>query len=259
MVKTVMNINSVLIRTVDWKMRSCSCLSLPPSHHLVLLILLLLLEKWRQRTRAYRNIIETLIKIPPLDQVEFLMFCPALITVLYGSSPTNTLIIPSWLQDLGSGTRFNNSTVSVGLPHSAHLSSVIELIGSDRPGLLSEVCRALFDLRCNIVNANVWTHNTRAAFLIVSTDEESGTAITDPTRLSNIKTRLCNVLTVTSNDDTRANIVVTQRVIHPERRLHQMKLADRDYERGNCVDLDISRRPDVNIGLDYCLISFVHL
>ncbi|KAJ0534620.1 putative ACT domain-containing protein ACR1-12 [Helianthus annuus] len=161
-------------------------------------------------------------------------------------------MIMSWLQDLGSGTRFNNSTVSVGLPHSAHLSTVIELIGSDRPGLLSEGYRALSHLRCNIVNANVWSHNTRAAFLIVLTDEESGTTITDPTRLCNIKTRLCNVLTVTSNDDTRANIVVTQRVIHPERRLHQMMLANRDYQRGNCVDLDISRRPDVNAVNVYC-------
>ncbi|KAJ0551434.1 putative ACT domain-containing protein ACR1-12 [Helianthus annuus] len=31
-----------------------------------------------------------------------------------------------------------------------------------------------------------------------------------------------------------------------------MMLADRDYERGNCVDLDISRRPDVNVVNVYC-------
>ncbi|KAJ0617693.1 putative ACT domain-containing protein ACR1-12 [Helianthus annuus] len=31
-----------------------------------------------------------------------------------------------------------------------------------------------------------------------------------------------------------------------------MMLANRDYKRGNCVDLDISRRPDVNAVNVYC-------
>ncbi|KAK9063783.1 hypothetical protein SSX86_017655 [Deinandra increscens subsp. villosa] len=147
---------------------------------------------------------------------------------------------------LGSGTSLTDSIKSFGLPASSGLT-VIELIGSDRPGLLSEVFTILTDLRCNVVNANVWTHNARAAFIIQLTDEESGTAITDPMRLYNIEKVLCSVLTVGSEDNNGAHIAVTLGSVNTERRLHQMMLADHDYERGSSVDLDESRRPDVNV------------
>ncbi|KAJ6827789.1 ACT domain-containing protein ACR4 [Iris pallida] len=69
-------------------------------------------------------------------------------------------------------------------PSSNHTS--IELTGTDRPGLLSEVSAVLNDLKCNVVNAEVWTHNTRAAAVMQVTDEVTGAAITDPARLSRI-------------------------------------------------------------------------
>ncbi|KAI3954475.1 hypothetical protein MKW92_053460 [Papaver armeniacum] len=65
--------------------------------------------------------------------------------------------------------------------------TAIELTGNDRPGLLSEVSAVLTDLKCNVVSAEVWTHNTRAAAVVRVTDESSGSAITDPHRLLRIK------------------------------------------------------------------------
>lgn len=70
----------------------------------------------------------------------------------------------------------------------------IELIGSDRPGLLSEVSAILTQLKCNVVNAEVWTHNTRAAAVMQVTDEKTGGAVTDPDRLTMVKRRLCPLL-----------------------------------------------------------------
>eukprot|EP00252_Welwitschia_mirabilis_P004920 TRINITY_DN1526_c0_g1_i4.p1 TRINITY_DN1526_c0_g1~~TRINITY_DN1526_c0_g1_i4.p1 ORF type:complete len:447 (+),score=78.07 TRINITY_DN1526_c0_g1_i4:229-1569(+) len=116
----------------------------------------------------------------------------------------------------------------VGLtPASEHTS--IELTGTDRPGLLSEVFAVLTDLKCNIVGAEVWTHNLRAASVVYVTDEVTGGPINDPERLSRIRELLCNVLR--GNDNRGAKTVVSMGVTHTERRLHQMMFADRDYER----------------------------
>ncbi|CAJ1941957.1 unnamed protein product [Sphenostylis stenocarpa] len=61
------------------------------------------------------------------------------------------------------------------------------------------------------------------------TDEETGSAITDPQRLSLIKELLCNVLGG-GNKVRGSNSVVTKEVNHTERRFHQMMFVDRDYE-----------------------------
>ncbi|TKY63037.1 ACT domain-containing protein ACR6 [Spatholobus suberectus] len=82
---------------------------------------------------------------------------------------------------------------SVGVvPTEEH--TVIELTGTDRPGLLSEICAVLTDLHCNVVTAEIWTHNTRAAAVVHVTDDSSGCAIKDPSRLSTIRDLLSNVL-----------------------------------------------------------------
>lgn len=123
---------------------------------------------------------------------------------------------------------------------------MIELIGTDRPGLLSEVCAVLTHLKCNVLNAEVWTHNTRAAFIVHVTDDESLLAVTDVEKLAIIKQMLCNVLEG-SNKAREAKTVVSDGGTHTERRLHQMMLEDRDYERDNGCGLDETERPDVNV------------
>lgn len=115
------------------------------------------------------------------------------------------------------------------MPSEEHTS--IELTGTDRPGLLSEVCAVLTDLHCNVVNAEIWTHNTRAAAVVLVTDDCSGCAIMDPSRLSTIRDLLCNVLRVDSDPKTARTTLSPSGVTNWDRRLHQIMFADRDYER----------------------------
>ncbi|XP_039140106.1 ACT domain-containing protein ACR4-like isoform X2 [Dioscorea cayenensis subsp. rotundata] len=142
-------------------------------------------------------------------------------------------------------TRRRSVDVALSTDHTS-----IELTGTDRPGLLSEVSAVLNDLKCNVVNAEVWTHNTRAAAVMHVTDDLTGSAITDPERLSKIKELLCNVL-MGSNKVQGAKMVVSGEVTHTERRLHQMMLADRDYKRSDKDLFDVNVRPSVTVANCY--------
>lgn len=134
----------------------------------------------------------------------------------------------------------------------------IELSGTDRPGLLSEVSAVLTDLKCNVVNAEVWTHNDRAAAVMHVTDDATGLAITDPERLYKIKALLCNVLKG-SNKTRGAKTAVAMGVTHTDRRLHQLMLADRDYERSGQDSPSGNARPNVTVvkwyDKDYSLVT----
>lgn len=142
--------------------------------------------------------------------------------------------------------------VTSGMDHTS-----IELIGTDRPGLLSEVSAVLTHLKCNVVNAEVWTHNTRAAAVMQVTDEDTGGAITDPDKLSMVKSLLCNVLKG-SNKNREAKTVVSHGATHKERRLHQMMFDDRDYERMS-DEADEKERPNVSVAnwhdRDYSVVT----
>ncbi|KAG6736465.1 hypothetical protein POTOM_060762 [Populus tomentosa] len=124
--------------------------------------------------------------------------------------------------------------------------TLIELTGTDRPGLLSEVCAVLTDLSCNVVNAEVWAHNARAAAVIHITDQSTGTAIEDPGQLSLIKELLYNVLKGLGDYRTPTVSISSPGEIHIGRRLHQMMFAARDFERPVSVD-DIRVRPYVTV------------
>ncbi|KAJ0753428.1 putative [Protein-PII] uridylyltransferase [Helianthus annuus] len=119
---------------------------------------------------------------------------------------------------------------SVGLKSSLDYTS-IELTGADRPGLLSEVCAVLADLSCNVVSAEIWTHNARAAAVVNVTDDMTGCAIEDPDRLLTIKNRLCNVFKGNNDLKTAKMTLSPPGSMHRERRLHQIMFADRDYEK----------------------------
>ncbi|KAF4366576.1 hypothetical protein CsatB_004026 [Cannabis sativa] len=108
--------------------------------------------------------------------------------------------------------------------------TALELTGTDRVGLLSEVFAVLADLQCNVVDAKVWTHNGRIASLIYVKDTDSGCQIEDSQRIERIEALLRNVLKG-DNDILSAKTLVSMPVTHMERRLHQMMFADRDYER----------------------------
>lgn len=108
--------------------------------------------------------------------------------------------------------------------------TTIELSGADRPGLLSEVLAILTDLSCNVVEAEVWTHNMRVACVLHVTDQVEGAAIVNPERLSKIKELLYKVMNADS-DIKSAKTAVSTGLTHTERRLHQMMFADRDFEQ----------------------------
>ncbi|KAH7577176.1 hypothetical protein ACOSP7_002023 [Xanthoceras sorbifolium] len=149
---------------------------------------------------------------------------------------------------------------SVGvMPSEEHTS--IELAGTDRPGLLSEVCAVLADLQCNVVSAEIWTHNARAAAVAHVTDNSTGCAIKDPKRLSLIKELLCNVLKGNNDFKAAKTTLSPPGVMNRERRLHQIMFDDRDYERVESavgIVQDKSSRPQItvlNIEKDYTVIT----
>ena len=107
--------------------------------------------------------------------------------------------------------------------------TALELTGTDRVGLLSEVFAVLSDLSCDVVESKVWTHNGRIAALIHLKDCHSGSPI-DSKKMDRIEARLRNVLKA-DNDIRSAKTSVSLAVTHTERRLHQMMFADRDYDR----------------------------
>lgn len=115
---------------------------------------------------------------------------------------------------------------------SAAEHTMIELSGPDRPGLLSEIFAVLADHKCNVVAAEVWTHNTRMASVVYITDEANGLPIDDPDRLTNLKQLLLYVLKG-SREWRSANTAVSVGTTQTQRRLHQMMYADRDYDNQN--------------------------
>lgn len=115
--------------------------------------------------------------------------------------------------------------------------TVLELTGTDRVGLLSEVFAVLSDLQCNVVEAKVWTHNGRIASLIYVKDCDSGSPIEDSQKIDKIEALLRNVLKG-DNDIRSAKTSVSMAVTHTERRLHQMMFADRDYDRKPILQLN---------------------
>ncbi|OVA04627.1 ACT domain [Macleaya cordata] len=142
---------------------------------------------------------------------------------------------------------FNEVNTSTGEVVRADASTghiAIELTGTDRPGLFSEISAALADLRCNVVEAHAWSHNEYLACVAYISDQSTSNCITDPDRLAIIKDHLSTVIhATTSIDDIEAyneqrvetvdlpgggrDGIMTTNVEH---RLHQLMLAGRDFE-----------------------------
>jgi UTP:GlnB (protein PII) uridylyltransferase len=125
-------------------------------------------------------------------------------------------------QSLGAGSlSFRGPDVEAVAEES---QTTIELVGRDRPGLLSEVFAVLTDLKCNIAASEVWTHGARVAALVHVTDAGTLGPVEDAARLDTAKRLLRHVLR--GGGSGRA-AVPPRRVAHAQRRLHQMMHADR--------------------------------
>ncbi|KAK9048237.1 hypothetical protein SSX86_032800 [Deinandra increscens subsp. villosa] len=151
------------------------------------------------------------------------------VTDQYGNKLTEDKVADRIQQSLGPrGCSFRSLRGSVGV-QSATEHTTIELTGRDRPGLLSEVFAVLSDHKCNIVSAEIWTHNSRIASIVYVTDNETGLPIEDPDRLAKIKQLLLFILKG-DRDQNTAQTAVSRGSTHTQRRLHQLMYADRDYE-----------------------------
>nr|QDF82382.1 ACT domain-containing protein ACR6-like isoform X2 [Cymbidium goeringii] len=151
------------------------------------------------------------------------------------------------------GSTFRSLRQSVGIQAaSKHIS--IELIGRDRPGLLSEIFAVLTDLKCNIVAAEVWTHNSRMASVVYITDEATGGPIDDSDRLAKIKQLLRYVLKG-NKDKQSAKTSISIGMTHTDRRLHQMMYDDRDYDRSDSSVLDEARDDKIKlvVTVEHCV------
>ncbi|KAI9092033.1 hypothetical protein K1719_027968 [Acacia pycnantha] len=167
-----------------------------------------------------------------------------------GNKVTDEAVLNYIQKNLGPDSCCISPGRSVGIDQSIDYTT-IELLGTDRPGLISEVSAVLTHHKCNIADAEVWTHNARAAAVIRVTDEETGSAITDPHRLALIKGLLSNLLASCDNNKGRAKTVVTGEATHTDRRLHQLMCSDRDYDR-DPFDDDFDGRPRPNVDIVPC-------
>lgn len=113
--------------------------------------------------------------------------------------------------------------------------TTLEMTGTDRPGLLSEICAVLVELGCNVTAVVAWTHNSRAACIAYVEDgQEGGGPITDPIRLDHVQEQLEIVLEAHHGKGEKRSVKLTAPTAgrtHTERRLHQLMYADGDYER----------------------------
>ncbi|MED6199264.1 Arsenical-resistance protein 3, variant 2 [Stylosanthes scabra] len=136
--------------------------------------------------------------------------------------------------------------------HSVGDHTAIELIGRDRPGLLSEISAVLASLHFNVVAAEVWTHNRRIACVLYVSDTTSQT-VDDPNRLSLMEEQLNNILRGCEEGDKVARTNFSIGFTHMDRRLHQMLFADRDYEgSGATTDSDYSSSSRPKITIERC-------
>ncbi|KAJ1297962.1 hypothetical protein BS78_01G418400 [Paspalum vaginatum] len=108
--------------------------------------------------------------------------------------------------------------------------TLLELLGADRPGLLSEVFAVLHDLRCDIVDARAWTHGGRVAALVFVRDEDTAAPIDDAARVRRVESRLRHVL---RGGARGARMVRADAdAVSLDRRLHQLLNEDGEADRG---------------------------
>ncbi|KAM7253166.1 hypothetical protein ACFE04_025784 [Oxalis oulophora] len=134
--------------------------------------------------------------------------------------------------------------------HSIGDNISIELVGRDRPGLLSEISAVLANLHFNVTAAEAWTHKNRIACVVYVSNDASTGPLDDPTRLSIMEEQLMNILSGCKDDKKVARTSLSMGFTHVDRRLHQMFFADRDYEGGGLTSEVDFFKPKITI--EFC-------
>ncbi|KAK9063550.1 hypothetical protein SSX86_017420 [Deinandra increscens subsp. villosa] len=174
------------------------------------------------------------------------------VTDQYGNKLSEDIVTDHILLSLGRrGCSFRSLRGSVGVQYASE-NTTIELTGRDRPGLLSEVFAVLSDLKCNVVAAEIWTHNSRMASIVYITDDETGLPINDPDRLAKIKQLLMYVLKG-DLDRRGAQTAVSVGFTHTQRRMHQLMYADRDYDTDEYDTKSSGYKPKPLVTVENCV------
>eukprot|EP01023_Acetabularia_acetabulum_P027109 TRINITY_DN25664_c1_g1_i1.p1 TRINITY_DN25664_c1_g1~~TRINITY_DN25664_c1_g1_i1.p1 ORF type:complete len:525 (-),score=87.52 TRINITY_DN25664_c1_g1_i1:154-1728(-) len=103
-------------------------------------------------------------------------------------------------------------------------STVFELSGSDRPGLLADITSFLSDNGCDVRSAAVWTHNGRVAFVFSVT--EQGLPVKDQQKLKALQKRMLEKIQVEDRDNATIDYSSVTGMVHHERRLHKLLLQE---------------------------------
>jgi len=106
-------------------------------------------------------------------------------------------------------------------------STVFEMAGQDRSGLLADVLALLTANGCDVRSAAVWTYSGRVAF-VLSVVEGCGQPIRDNSKLGRLKQLLHGMMDREGNGIVNAQPV--KGLIHYERRLHQLMLKEEEKE-----------------------------
>ena len=110
--------------------------------------------------------------------------------------------------------------------------TAIELTGMDRPG------------------AEVWTHKRRVACVVYVTDEDTLGPIENVRKLERVKEKLLPIMQGYDHEEL-ARSDIAAGFIHLERRLHQLMLADEDYDlpeqQSTSANKNGKERPQVTV------------
>ncbi|XP_021890466.1 ACT domain-containing protein ACR1-like [Carica papaya] len=144
-------------------------------------------------------------------------------------------------------------------------NTALELTGSNRPGLLSEISATISGLGYHITAAVAWTHNSQAACIIYIENGLNGGPITDSKCLAHLNEHLEHLVESHHGKEERRSVGLALPAAdrtQTERRLHQLMYANRDYEQcQNCGDggkltqsliAAIERRTSQGLRLDVC-------
>ncbi len=111
-------------------------------------------------------------------------------------------------------------------------TTVFELAGTDRVGILAEVMQLLAHNGCDVRSAAVWTYRGRVAFVFSVT--EKGKPVADEMKLQRLRQMVEEIMHSGGGSFTVRTLKVRGEV-HHDRRLHQLMLQEErlEWERAN--------------------------
>lgn len=113
------------------------------------------------------------------------------------------------------------------LPASKRVTTVFELGGEDKRGILMQTTNLLQRNGCDVRSLAAWTQNHRGAVAISAT--EGGQPITDTLKISRLSVQLHKLL-ATEKEAGIVNIRTVKGHVHHERRLHRILLQEVDAQ-----------------------------